>query len=46
MTVEDALVRVRDSDIWKRAVPYVNVDGQWKKAVPFVKQPSGWKAGS
>lgn len=36
-------VAIKVGDVWKQAVPYVNVDGVWKPAAPYVMSGSTWQ---
>ena len=41
----DRIIRVKISDEWKRATPYVRVNGEWKKAIPYTRINNEWKRG-
>ena len=35
-------VYVKD-DTWKKAIPYIKVNGSWKEAIPYIKVNGSWK---
>lgn len=44
-TKSDRVVRIRLSNEWKRAKPYVRVNGEWKKVKPYTRINNEWKRG-
>ena len=43
-TTKEYVVKTKIMDIWKNAVPYVNINGEWKKAIPYVNVNGTWKS--
>jgi len=37
-----SVVNIKVGDVWKKAIPYVNVDGVWKPAAAYVMSGSTW----
>jgi hypothetical protein len=35
--------KVKQGNVWVRAVPYVRIDGTWRVARPWVRNAGGWK---
>lgn len=36
-------VSIKDGDVYKKAIPFVNVDGVWQPAAPMVMSVGEWK---